>query len=178
MPALVNNAGITKALLQTLHTFRERDWPRTAKVIPVSSTFGLVGWPWQWSDHVPKFADVGMSEPPSKKLHSPGTPRLRHAPGRCTNAKPWRRLNCNWFPPCKVPEMPHPIIFRMESRISAPSQTGGEDGFEPRGRRVHGVRNNPPGKPFVQASTRHRRLRYAFSPIHVVVQPDTRPSFV
>lgn len=70
MPALVNNAGITKALLQTLHTFRERDWPRTAKVIPVSSTFGLVGWPWQWSDHVSRFADVGMSESPSKKLHS------------------------------------------------------------------------------------------------------------
>ena len=105
-------------------------------------------------------------------------PRLRHSPGRCTNAKPWTRLNCNWFPPCKVPGMPHPIIFRMESRVSAPSQTGGEDGFEPRGRRVHGVRNNPPGKPFVQASTRHRRLRYAFSPMHVVVQPDTRPSFV
>ena len=117
MPALVNNAGITKALLQTLHTFRERDWPRTAKVIPVSSTFGLVGWPWQWSDHVPTFADVGMSEPPSKKLHSPGTPRLRHAPGRCTNAKPWRRLNCNWFPPCKVPGMP-PRLFSGWNRAS------------------------------------------------------------
>jgi hypothetical protein len=70
MPASVNNAGITKALLPTLHTFNERDWPRTAKVIPVSSTFGLVGWPWQWSGHASKLADVEMREPPSKKLHS------------------------------------------------------------------------------------------------------------
>ena len=77
-----------------------------------------------------------------------------------------------------------PIIFRMESRVSAPSQTGGEDGLDPRGRRVHGVRNNPLGKPFTQASTRHRRPRHAIRsrhpapiPIHVDVQPDPRPSF-
>ena len=73
MPALVNNAGITKVLLPTLHTFRERDRPRTAKVIPVSSMFGLVGWPWQWSDQVSKFADVGVSESPSQKLHCLGS---------------------------------------------------------------------------------------------------------
>ena len=71
MPELVNNAVITKALLKTLHTFRERDWPQAAKVIPVSSTFGLVGWPWQWSDHAAKFADVGMSGLPIKKSFIP-----------------------------------------------------------------------------------------------------------
>lgn len=74
--------------------------------------------------------------------------------------------------------MPHPIIFRMEPRVSAPSQTGGEDGLDTRGRRVHGVRDNPPGQACIQETNRHRRLRYAFSPLHVVVQPDTRPSFV
>lgn len=72
LPALVNNVGITNALLPTLHTFREQNRPRTAKVIPVLSMFGLVGWPWQWSDHVSKFADAGMSGSPSQKLHSLG----------------------------------------------------------------------------------------------------------
>ena len=74
--------------------------------------------------------------------------------------------------------MPHPIIFRMEPRVSAPSQTGGEDGLDTRGRRVHGVRGNPPGQACIQETNRHRRLRYASSPVDLVVQPDSRPSFV
>jgi len=111
MPALVNNAGITKALLQTLHTFRERDWPQAAKVIPVSSTFGLVGWPWQWSDHVSKFADVEMRESPSKKASFPMNPRLRHAPGTCTNAKPWRRLTLQLVSALQGPRTAPPDYF-------------------------------------------------------------------